>query len=88
MSREELRKVIVDVRKMSGYTGVPYEAYFHQFGLRKVLRDDSMDFATTVAIVESRETGEVKTVEPYCLKFVEQFDGEDTVKLGKPLEGD
>lgn len=73
MSKSEFRKVIVDLNKMAGYQNKKeYEAYFHQFGNRRINEIDGYSIIT-VAIVEEVETGKVNEVDPRCITFVTEI---------------
>lgn len=76
-----LRKVIVDITKMNGHHGEPYDAYFHQFG-NDIHMENDRTFPITYAIVENRETGEIARVDPVCLKFVGKFFADEKEQLG------
>lgn len=71
MEKEGFRKVKVDINKMAGYSNKKvYEAYFHQFGNRRINEIDGYSIIT-VAIVEDIETGKVNEVDPRCLTFID-----------------
>lgn len=88
MSTEELRKVKVNdytkAPRMNYGSKQDYEiedglkqsptsdAYFHRWG-DKLIPYSDVEGTMTVAIIEYKDTGEVKSVEPDDIRFVEEF---------------